>query len=134
MSPRARHSLNGAMRVLVVDDEESLRNVVRKTLESEGLSVVTAADAETALMLVRASPPSLVIADVFLPEMSGIELLEEIRREVPRVPVVLMSGGGEHKNLAPLEAGRFLGASASIAKPFRPAQLVALVHKILNRD
>jgi DNA-binding NtrC family response regulator len=118
--------------VLVVDDEETMRMVVRIVLERAGLSVTTVADAETALVLILASPPRLVITDVYLPDMDGIDLLGAIRRAAPTLPVVMMSGGGLHNNLGPLEAGRLLGAVATLEKPFAPSALVTIVRAALD--
>ena len=120
--------------VLVVDDEESIRRVVRAALEMDGLTAIAVADAETALALFRESTPRLVVADIFLPDMDGIELLTALRREAPDIPVVLMSGGGRYGNVSPLMAAKHLGATATLEKPFTPKALVEVVRKALGAD
>jgi DNA-binding NtrC family response regulator len=120
--------------VIVVDDEEAMCRVVTATLEMDGLTAVAVSDARAALALLRESPPRLVLTDVFLPEMDGIELLAAIRREAPYMPVVLMSGGGQYRNAAPLVAAGHLGATATLAKPFTPKQLLEVVRKALGES
>src|SRR5262245_52143055 len=79
-------------RILVVDDSDSVRSVVRQQLEAAGYVVVEADSVDAALILVREAPPNLVVTDIQMPGRSGIELIHEVRREFPNVLILAMSG------------------------------------------
>lgn len=87
------HSLSKLHRILVVDDEVEVRDILAETLEDFGYTVVTAASGEEALPLLASHPDvAMVITDVRMPGMSGLELADEIRRRWPSTKVVLISG------------------------------------------
>lgn len=79
-------------RILVVDDEETIRFTSAKILESRGFEVRTAADGFAALVELRKSPPDILISDLHMPNMSGFELLSVVRRRFPHIPVIAISG------------------------------------------
>ena len=115
--------------VLVVDDEESYRDALSIGLSQEGFDVVVAADGAEARAAVRRDHPDLVLLDVMLPDISGIELCREIRAERD-VPVIMVTArDGEVDVVLALE----LGAADYVAKPYRLRELVARMRAVLRR-
>jgi DNA-binding response OmpR family regulator len=117
-------------RVLVVEDDPSIALGLRINLEGEGYLVDMADDGERALELVRVVSPDLVILDVMLPRMNGLEVLQTIRREGRTMPIIILSARtAEMDKVAGLE----LGAEDYVAKPFSLAELLARVRAALRR-
>jgi len=116
-------------RILVVDDEPSILELVRFALERDGFEVVTAADGEVALREFRNRPADLVILDLMLPGKDGFEVFRELRKE-SQVPVIMLTArGGEADKVLGLE----IGADDYMTKPFSPRELVARVKAVLRR-
>jgi cyclic di-GMP phosphodiesterase len=118
-------------RILVIDDEPILRALMRETLEQAGYETVGAGDAERALALLEDETISLVVSDIVLPRLSGIELLETVQRTRPSLPVLLVTGVDSHANLTGALAG---GAAGLVAKPFSPSEFVDAVGKAVERS
>ncbi len=116
------------MKILIADDEESIIEVVKIYLEKEGYSVLTALDGDTALKLEIAEKPDLLILDIMLPKMSGLELCRAIEREVPII--FLTAKTSEEDKIA----GFALGADDYITKPFSPRELIARVKAVMRRS
>jgi DNA-binding response OmpR family regulator len=116
--------------VLVVDDEPIVREVVCSYLEREGYRTLEAADGDRARELVEKEPPSLVVLDLMLPGMDGIELCRWIRRRSD-LPVIMLTGRGEEADRI---IGLELGADDYVTKPFSPRELVARVRTVLRRS
>ena len=116
------------MKILIADDEESIIEVVKIYLEKEGYSVLTALDGDTALKLEIAEKPDLLILDIMLPKMSGLELCRAIEREVP--VIFLTAKTSEEDKIA----GFALGADDYITKPFSPRELIARVKAVMRRS
>jgi two-component system cell cycle sensor histidine kinase/response regulator CckA len=119
-----------AIRVLVVDDEEGVRRYLRMVLEEAGYIVNEAADGKEALDLALEDPPEVVITDLVMPEQEGIETIRALRRRVPQLAIVAISGafGGQFLNTA-----KILGADAILDKPLRAEVLLAKVSDLLAR-
>jgi DNA-binding response OmpR family regulator len=115
---------------LVVDDDPTVGDVVSAYLERAGFEVQRAADGAAALGLAAAAPPDVVVLDLMLPGVGGLEVCRRLRRDHPRVPVVMLTALGE-------EADRILGlevgADDYVTKPFSPRELVLRVQAILRR-
>jgi DNA-binding response OmpR family regulator len=124
-----REAAAGAGRVLVVDDDMNVRDVVRRYLEHAGYTVVLAGDGEMALRLVAESVPDLVVLDLMLPGIDGLEVCRRIRSR-SAVPVVMLTALGEEDERI---AGLQLGADDYVAKPFSPRELVLRVASVLRR-
>ena len=118
-------------RVLVVDDDSAVRNVVRLALERAGCSVSEATSGRDALSAAAASTPDLVVLDIGLPGMSGLEVLGTIRMDLGDLPVILLTANGEEPDRV---LGLKLGADDYLAKPFSPRELVARVEAVLRRS
>jgi PAS domain S-box-containing protein len=115
--------------VLLVEDEESVRRLGRRALEAAGFRVHEADGGEEALRLVRREPIDLVISDIVMPGMSGLELAEHIARLRPGVPVLFVSGYAEEHPESPRAPA---GVRELLGKPFRPQQLVERVRQLLD--
>jgi DNA-binding response OmpR family regulator len=115
--------------ILVVDDEPEIVRLVRDYLEHSGFAVVTAADGAAALQLARTRRPDLVVLDLGLPGLDGLDVTRELRRS-GAVPIVMLTArGDESDKLVGLE----LGADDYLTKPFSPKELVARVRAVLRR-
>ena len=118
-----------ARTVLVVDDEPTLRETLAEALEQDGLAVLTAADGKEALERFRTGAPDLVLLDLMLPQISGIEVCRIMRRE-SNVPIVMLTAkDGEIDKVVGLE----LGADDYVTKPFSLRELMARIRTQLRR-
>jgi two-component system alkaline phosphatase synthesis response regulator PhoP len=118
-----------AQNVLVVDDEPKLVDVVRDYLRAAGYSVTTAADGLAAVASARARPPDLVVLDLGLPGLDGLDVAREVRRG-STVPIIMLTARGEEADRV---LGLELGADDYLVKPFSPRELVARVGAVLRR-
>jgi CheY-like chemotaxis protein len=115
--------------VLVVDDDAHIRALARSVLEKHGYFVSEAHNGAAALYLLEDGPVELILSDVFMPDMDGIEFLQALKRLRGCPPVVSMSGGFAGMDLLP--STRLLGVTATLSKPFQVDDLVAVVHDTL---
>jgi len=116
-------------KILVIDDEPSIINLVSAYLKPEGYEVFTAADGNTGLKAARAFKPDLIILDLMLPGMDGIELLSRLRRESDVYVIMLTARTEETDKIV----GLSVGADDYVTKPFSPRELVARVKAALRR-
>lgn len=119
-----------ATKILVVDDESTIVNTVSAYLEREGFAVHTALDGPTALEIARSFQPDLIVLDIMLPGMDGLELLNILRRESD-VYVLLLTAKTEETDKI---VGLTMGADDYMTKPFSPRELVARVKAVLRRE
>lgn len=117
-------------RILIVDDEATVRNTVRGYLEREGCVVETAVDGEMALHRAQQFQPELVILDVMLPKLNGIEVLRQLRQNSDVYVLMLTAKADEVDKVV----GLTMGADDYLTKPFSPRELVARVQAILRRN
>jgi DNA-binding response OmpR family regulator len=117
-------------RILVVDDEPHIVDVVRAYLSRDGHQVETAADGDVALDLAMATSPDLIVLDVMLPRRSGFDVLRELRRRGSAAAVIMLTARDE---VIDRVAGLEIGADDYITKPFEPRELVARVSAVLRR-
>ncbi len=117
--------------VLVVDDEERIRSSLRGILSDEGFRVVDTGNAPGVMDLIASENPAIVLLDVWMPEMDGIELLRRIKAEQPGVPVIMISG---HANIQNAVAATKLGAADFIQKPFSVSGLLSSIARALEGD
>ncbi|HOA02253.1 MAG TPA: response regulator transcription factor, partial [Dermatophilaceae bacterium] len=118
------------VRVLVVDDDPTVREVVAGYLSRAGLTVDEAADGMDALARARHTPPDLVVLDLMLPGLDGLEVLRRLRAERGNLPVVLLTARGEESDRV---LGLEVGADDYVTKPFSARELVLRVQSILRR-
>ena len=119
-------------RILVVDDDDAVRRTVCLALERAGYGVVEQANALNAAPLMSDPTISLVVTDVMMPEMDGIELIREVKRNRCDLPIIAMSGGGSTNFQSLLRYCGALGADRTLAKPFRASELIGLVQDLLG--
>ncbi|GIU80128.1 MAG: transcriptional regulator [Bryobacteraceae bacterium] len=125
MTPKDRH------RILVVDDDPGVRDVIRSMLEASGYSVLLAENGKEAMRLLKTERADLILTDLVMPEQEGIETIKALRREYPSLKVIAMSGafGGDYLRIA-----AYLGAHATLAKPIQMEALLKLVEETLGRE
>jgi len=116
-------------KILVVDDEKKIVSVVRGYLEQAGFSVVTASDGQQALIVFRHEKPNLVLLDLGLPEVDGLDVARTLRKE-SSVPIIMLTARIEETDRL---IGLELGADDYILKPFSPREVVARVRAVLRR-
>ncbi len=116
-------------RVLVVDDDAAIRALLATTLPRDEYEVVQAADGEEALARLAEEAPSLVLLDWRMPGLSGDQVLAELKRRFPEVPVIVLTGEREAERWA---ERRRLRASLFLSKPFSPLELLAAVERLVS--
>lgn len=119
-----------APRILVVEDNGDLAYGLRNNLEIEGYAVDVAADGQEGLQRARTSEPDLIILDLMLPELDGYRVLQALRREGRRMPVLVLTARGEETDKV---LGLRLGADDYVTKPFGVLELLARVEALLRR-
>lgn len=112
-------------RILIIDDDTAVRATVRLALERAGYETVEAADGREGIRMLEGV--DLVITDLLMPEVDGVDLIGQIRKEDRGLPIIAMSGGGKVDSKSYLEVAKALGAFAAIAKPFELQYLLATV-------
>ena len=117
-------------RILVVDDDPKIVNLVRAYLVSEGFTVITAADGLAALEAVRRERPDLIVLDLMLPEVDGLEVTRRLREQGSSVPILILSARGATSERV---KGLVEGADDYLPKPFAPSEMIARVRAILRR-
>src|SRR5256714_7339097 len=117
-------------RGLVVDDDPTVSDVVRRYLEREGFTVALAADGPAALMSFGDERPDLVVLDLMLPGLDGLEVCKRLRASAPDLPVVMLTALGEESDRV---LGLEVGADDYVTKPFSPRELVLRIRSVLRR-
>ncbi len=120
------------MKILIVDDEAPIRELVRYNLEKEGYGTVSAENGTEALRLARSENPSLVILDLMLPDMGGLDVCRVLKNDTKTmaVPIIIVTAKTEDADIV---AGLELGADDYVTKPFSPKVLTARIKSVLRR-
>ena len=111
--------------ILIIDDEETIRVLLRSALQAEGYEVAEAVNGREGLERYRGRPADLVITDIVMPELNGLDMLLELTREFLYAKVIAISGAGEGKHF--LDVAKLLGARQTFQKPFSMPQLLSAV-------
>lgn len=119
-------------RVLLVDDHEEVRRAMKRGLERMGHAVTPAGDGREAIAALIGTPMDLVVTDINMPDMDGIELIIEMNRKWPEVPVIAVSGGGMLPKELLLANAAILGAVTTLQKPVDLGDLEAAVNAALG--
>jgi two-component system, OmpR family, alkaline phosphatase synthesis response regulator PhoP len=129
---RARETAVTGTRILVVEDEADIRELLRYNLEREGYVVSLAATGEEGLRRARGDLPDLILLDLMLPGVDGLEVCRALKRgkATAKIPIVMVTAKGEESDIV---AGLELGADDYLAKPFSPKVLVARLRAVLRR-
>ncbi|TDC66318.1 response regulator transcription factor [Micromonospora sp. KC207] len=117
-------------RVLVVDDDLTVSDVVRRYLEQDGCEVRLAADGADGLAAIAIHRPDLVVLDLMMPGIDGLEVCRRIRRQLPDLPVIMLTALGEEADRV---LGLEVGADDYVTKPFSPRELVLRIRSVLRR-
>ncbi len=120
--------------VLVVDDEHSVRSLLRRKLESMGHQVLDARDGREALRILEGQRPDIAMIDVLMPEMDGIEVIMEFKRNAYHFPIIAMPAQGTAKSSWYGDIARMFGAHDVLEKPFTPNEVEAVVDKIIKQS
>lgn len=118
--------------ILLVEDEQLLREGMQEILETYGYEVITAADGQEALERLEQTTVGLVISDLVMPNMNGVDFVSTIRSKFPELPIIVVSGspGAVMRRLG-IETIQIPGATASIMKPFKSRELVTLIQELM---
>lgn len=128
---RRKTSVAVAAKILIIEDDRDVLETLARILAEEGYSTVGATNGKEGIAVFEREHPALVITDLIMPEKEGIETIAELRRLRPDVKILAISGGGTLKNMDLLEMAGKLGASATLAKPFEPDDVVGSVRRLL---
>ena len=118
--------------ILLVEDEELLRAGVQEVLEIQGYTVITAPDGEQALACLAAQTIDLIITDLVMPKMDGVDFVKQLRKIKPDLPVIVVSGSTRNiMQRYGIDSIQVPGANASLPKPFKSVDLIEQVRQLL---
>jgi CheY-like chemotaxis protein len=121
------------LKVLLVDDDDNFRKVVRLTLIEIGCEVMEARNGQEALKAHELSPADVVLTDLIMPDTDGIEAIREFKRIYAKVKIIAMTGGGWVGKRDYLRAAKLLGADETMTKPFRRQDLAAILERLCGK-
>jgi CheY-like chemotaxis protein len=121
-------------KILVIDDDIRIRRLMNRILSAAGHSIIEANDGREGIAFAQSHQPSLVITDILMPGMEGMETLLEIRKIMPQTKVLVVSGSASAADVQVnyLSMAEKLGADAVLAKPFLPNELTEIVNKLIG--
>lgn len=120
-------------RILVIEDNDDVREMLRELLEYAGYEVIEAADGPAGISLYRIARADLIITDLLMPQMSGLDAILEVRRDYPDAKIIAISGGGRQDEDGILSLARRFGASRTLQKPFRLQEMLEAVQQVLHQ-
>ena len=118
-------------RLLLIEDDASLRRMLAQMLTRVGFTVSEARNGRVAIKVLTETPIDIVVTDMIMPEMEGVETIRFLRREYPAIKIVAISGGGISSAESYLEIAKKIGAHRTLAKPFMPDELMAAIREAL---
>jgi len=116
--------------ILVIDDEPSIRLLIRKMLEPEGYTIIEASDGIEGLKSYRKSPVDVIITDLIMPDKEGLETIHELKKEFPDIKIIAISGN----NKIHLDTAKLLGATAVFQKPFKKETLLLKIRELIPNE
>ena len=119
-------------RILIIDDEQQIRSMLRLMLEREGYEVVEAPDGIEGIKAYRQKPADLIITDLIMPKKDGIGMIIDLHKEYPDVKIIAMSGGGLNKPDNYLKGAKKLGAACTLTKPIDRKKMLWAVKNTLK--
>jgi DNA-binding response OmpR family regulator len=119
-------------KILVVDDDATVRELLRVILKKEGYEVSLAADGREAIRCFRRNPADLIITDIIMPEQEGLKTILDLRKQYKDVKIIAISGGGQYGLGDYLDAASAFGADRTFAKPFDRVELIKAVGQLLR--
>jgi DNA-binding response OmpR family regulator len=118
------------MRVLIVEDNDDLRHMLQLWLQADGHEVAVAPDGRAALDLLDHHPADVVVTDLCMPETDGIEVIVELKKRFPQMPIVAVSGWTSAGGMDYLQVAREIGAVRTLKKPFEPLELGKILREL----
>jgi CheY-like chemotaxis protein len=118
-------------RILVVEDDKAVRELLREILERAGHEVTVAENGQEAIQKTRETPPDLIITNILMPEKEGLETIQELHRDDPDIKIIAVSGGGQIGPADYLDIARRFGANRTFSKPFDRRELLEAVAELL---
>jgi DNA-binding response OmpR family regulator len=119
-------------RILIIDDEAMIRDLLVNILEREGYETVTASGGKDGIKIHQENPADLIITDLLMPEKDGLETIMELRRDFKDVKIIAMSGGGKIDPETYLQIAKTMGAIEIITKPFDLRELLKTIQELLE--
>ena len=119
-------------RILIIDDDDQVRTMLRRTLEADGHEVDEAANGNIGISKYRGNPADLIITDIYMPEKEGLETIIELKRDHPEVRILAISGGSRDMDLDFLPVAAKLGAEKTLNKPIERRALLNAVSELLG--
>jgi YesN/AraC family two-component response regulator len=119
-------------RILIIDDEPQLLNMLGQTLEREGYGIVKASNGKEGIKLYRENPIDLIVTDIIMPEKEGIETIFELKKDFPDIKIIAISGGGRIEPEEYLDIAKKMGAQRTLAKPVTREDLLNAVRELLG--
>ena len=117
--------------ILIIDDDDSLRDALHRTLHKEGYTIMEASEGRKGMKQLERSPADLILLDMFMPDKDGLETIGELRRTHPGIAIIAMSGGGFKGTVDVLHVAKKLGVRRTLSKPFTREQLLDAVREEL---
>ena len=117
-------------KVLLIDDDELVVYALNKYLSRKGFEVITLNSGKKAIATYKSFQPDIIITDIIMPEVEGIELISEIRRIDTNIPIIAISGGSRLLDTSYLSTAELIGANATLEKPFEEEVLVEYIYKL----
>src|SRR5206468_9585983 len=123
---------SGMKKILIIEDDRDIVELVRYNLANEGFQVSSAHDGTTGLSTLKKTPPDLLLLDLMLPKLSGLDICREVRKDesLNRLPILMLTARGEEADRV---VGLEMGADDYVTKPFSPRELIARVKALLRR-
>ncbi len=118
--------------ILLVEDDELVRDMLTQILQRASHNVITAANGEEAIEVLKKTNPDIMITDIIMPKMSGITLISEVKSRHPKMEIIAISGGGRLDPTGYLDLSESLGASASFEKPINKEALLMAIDLLLH--
>ncbi|CCO23367.1 response regulator transcription factor [Maridesulfovibrio hydrothermalis] len=119
-------------KILLIDDDPKMLDLLKHYLRNEQVSILSAPDGEEGLALFESSSVDLVIIDIFMPNMDGIQTIMELKQKNPDSKILVISGGGEYTGLEYLKQAKALGAAEALVKPFTQIDFISTVQTMLK--
>jgi DNA-binding response OmpR family regulator len=120
------------MRILIIDDDEQIRVLLRQMMEWAGFEVMVAENGRIGMEIQQHTPADLIITDLIMPEQEGLETISRLKKEYAEIKIIAISGGGRIGPEAYLPAARELGADRAFSKPFDVQEVVSAVKELLG--
>ncbi len=118
--------------ILLADDDPKVREMLHMLLEDDGFAVTEAIDGSEALRIFRAAPADLLVCDLFMPGIDGLQVIPTLHREYPAAKIIAISGGGYHGAIDMLPVAKILGADRIFTKPVNPGRIVTAARDLLG--